>query len=838
MKKVSWKRGLAGALAFLMTASAAGCGKGNEGNNEPGQAGKINKDYVYSYEEFSMPMELDNIDETYCRDGKIYVVGTKWEETATPYLCIFNEDGSDARAVGLAVNKEALLTGNIEDARKDADEPSDGSQDADMDDTENADDIENADGSENAGDTQDAGDADGETDLTEEGAADIDDVYVEEPEDSLNIWYANFFMDSNAFLYGTAELYQDHMNEEGEWEADRTYWLICWDKDGEVQWMKDLGEILNSEESYFNTILCDNEDTLWIFSPEAIVSLDTQGDLINRREFEDWMDGYLYEDRNGNLFVLSWNEEYTKQSMSPVDKNTLAFGKEEDAPVVFSKGYNIMEEGNSYDYVLSNSTSLYTYNMEDEEPVKFMDTIDSDLNSSDLQNISMVDDTHFVAVYSDPTDWNRRVAVFTKVPPEEVKDKVPITLAGMYIDSQMKGRIVEFNKTSDTYRIQLKEYHMYWTEEDYMAGYTRLNNDIISGQMPDILLVDSNMPMDSYIAKGLIADLYPLLKADTELSKEDFLENILDAFSQDGKLYELVPEFQVQTLAGKTSLVGDREGWNMEEFQAFVDSLPEGTQTFREVGRNDILSSIVMVTRDEYIDSASGKCSFDSDEFVRVLEFANQFPEEFDYSVFDEEDYWDNRESDYREDRVVLQSTWMSAYGDFNRMEKGDFGEDVTLVGYPSKSRNGSAIRAGMTFALAAKSGSLEGAWDFVRYYLTDDYQEQMNYNFPIKKSALQKKEQEATERPHWENEDGTIEYYDETYYLNGVEITIDPMTAEEAAEFTQFLEGLTLVGEYDQSMTDIIQEEAAAYFEGQKSAKDVASVIQSRMRIYISESR
>ena len=39
----------------------------------------------------------------------------------------------------------------------------------------------------------------------------------------------------------------------------------------------------------------------------------------------------------------------------------------------------------------------------------------------------------------------------------------------------------------------------------------QLNNDIISGGMPDILVVDSNMSMDSYIAKGLVANVDDLI---------------------------------------------------------------------------------------------------------------------------------------------------------------------------------------------------------------------------------------------------------------------------------------------------------------------------------------
>ena len=38
--------------------------------------------------------------------------------------------------------------------------------------------------------------------------------------------------------------------------------------------------------------------------------------------------------------------------------------------------------------------------------------------------------------------------------------------------------------------------------------------------------------------------------------------------------------------------------------------------------------------------------------------------------------------------------------------------------------------------------------------------------------------------------------------------------------------------------ITNIINEEAAAYFSGQKSAEDVAKIIQSRMQVYLSETK
>ena len=99
-------------------------------------------------------------------------------------------------------------------------------------------------------------------------------------------------------------------------------------------------------------------------------------------------------------------------------------------------------------------------------------------------------------------------------------------MVGNYIDYDLKRKVVEYNKSGDTYRIVVKEYNTYNTSEDYTLGVKQLNNDIISGGMPDILVVDSNMSMDSYIAKGLVANVDDLIAGDEELSKNDYLQNV------------------------------------------------------------------------------------------------------------------------------------------------------------------------------------------------------------------------------------------------------------------------------------------------------------------------
>ena len=52
------------------------------------------------------------------------------------------------------------------------------------------------------------------------------------------------------------------------------------------------------------------------------------------------------------------------------------------------------------------------------------------------------------------------------------------------------------------------------------------------------------------------------------------------------------------------------------------------------------------------------------------------------------------------------------------------------------------------------------------------------------------------------------------------------------------FIKSVKVTGRYDQKVYEIVSEEAGAYFEGQKSAKEVAGIIQNRVSNYIAENR
>lgn len=95
------------------------------------------------------------------------------------------------------------------------------------------------------------------------------------------------------------------------------------------------------------------------------------------------------------------------------------------------------------------------------------------------------------------------------------------------------------------------------TREDALK---RLNTQILAGEGPDVLILD-NMPIDSYIEKGLLADLSPLLN---EMSGENgIFENVKNAFMTDGHIYTVPCELQLPFILGRgkdTAQMKDLEG--------------------------------------------------------------------------------------------------------------------------------------------------------------------------------------------------------------------------------------------------------------------------------------
>jgi ABC-type glycerol-3-phosphate transport system substrate-binding protein len=620
----------------------------------------------------------------------------------------------------------------------------------------------------------------------------------------------------------------------GETEEDYTqsYTLKKYDKDGNEIFSSDLTQLIVTENSsYIQYVTLDGEGNIYLSNGESkIWVLDGQGNQLCTIDVKNYMQGFGTS-KEGKVIAAVYDNE--KMIFQEVDLTNKSLGSVYDNIPVSNGNYNIMK-GINKGCMVSSGNSLYEYDFDTKKSEELLNWIDCDMNCDSISAFAPLEDGRILAITRDYSGENSttELVYLTKKPSSEVKEKTILTLGTMYMGSNVRSEIIKFNKTNEKYRIHVNEYG----NDDYEAGLALLNSDIVSGKAPDI--IDLSMGnIEQYIEKGILEDLYPYLDKDTVIKKDDYVENILKAYDRDGKLYAIQPSFGISTIIGKTSDVGEKMGWTLDDLMKLVQSKPAGTEIFDYASKESVLSNLCTYGMDEFVDWKTGKCSFDSEAFIKILEFANTFKS--DSEIVSDENAPSTPEKIQKGQLLLVNQNIsdMQSYQVYDAM----FGEPITFIGYPTESGTGSAITNGeVLLGISSKSKNKDAAWSFVKMFLTSEYQNGTNiWNFPIMKSALQAKFDAAMTPEYTQDESGNqVKQIKTSWGYNDFNVDIYEATQEQVDAVMKLINSVDSVFQYDNNMYTIISEETAPYFAGQKNAKEVADVIQSRIQIYVNENR
>lgn len=559
----------------------------------------------------------------------------------------------------------------------------------------------------------------------------------------------------------------------------------------------------------------------------AVLKWDSEGKLVENQKIDPVQVGInnlsqMILQKDGSLVATYYNNDWSKLYISKPDFASGNKGEKVELPIDFL-AYQFYP-GETSDLLISNTKGLYTYNLGDLEPSIFMDFANSDFAGLDFQSLAFINDKEFVATYPD-TDWETyKLSKFTYVDSTEVTDKINIVLGCEYLNSNLSKQIANFNKTNDTYRIVIKNYDSYNTMEDYSLGNIQLHNDIISGNMPDILLINSTLDIDYLANKGLLADVGELIENDKELANIEYLENVFNAFSVNDTLYTVVPSFSVSTMIARKDMVNSRTSWTMPEFLEYMNTLPDDITPFGfPILQDTMIYYLMEYCVDDFLDLNIGTCRFDSPEFIAWLEFAKTFPAELSESFWNNYD-WDAQERIFRDKKAVLSYCFIWEMGELLYDIHGTLGSEASFIGFPGLKGNSSVIISDCDgFLLSSKSEHREGAWSFVRYFLTEEYQtgDQIE-GLPVMKKVFEEQLTQATEKP----------------YRVDAETTLEPFSQKEINEIRDFIYSLEKRTYNDANVLQIVTEEAYSFFAGAKSAKEAAEIIQNRVQLYLDESR
>lgn len=197
-------------------------------------------------------------------------------------------------------------------------------------------------------------------------------------------------------------------------------------------------------------------------------------------------------------------------------------------------------------------------------------------------------------------------------------------------------------------------------------------------------------------------------------------------------------------------------------------------------------------------------------------------------------------------DKILLMQNSISSVQEF-QMLTGLFGEKVAFVGYPNSERKGNLVQPnGGCMGLSSKSENKDGAWEFMKTMISEEYQDSLirehgNWGFPIRKETLEKQFEKDMTPEYYEDENGEkVEQAKTTWGWDDFEMEIMAATQEEIDAVKALIASAekTSSNVNDEQLTNIITEESEPFFKGQKTAADTAAIIQNRIQIYVNENR
>lgn len=638
----------------------------------------------------------------------------------------------------------------------------------------------------------------------------------------------------------------------------------------------------NGNSFYVSSFFVDNSGNVYLSDWQSVYIYDQDG---NKKTTVDLGEngGDLCELKAGVVGVSYYKNDEAKpeESGRVFQEIDPATGKlTGDTVKLPDVAYSFFPGDDVYDIYYDYNGNIYGYKFDTDTKDKVIDWIECDINSNNINSYSILPDGRVIAFESSYDDQaqknNMQLIVMTRVDAASVVNKTVLTFACMYLDWNMRDAIVKFNRASNTHRIVVRDYSEYNTDDDYNAGIQKLNTEMLSGKLPDMIDINTyNMPVEQYAAKGFLTDLYELIDADADLSREDFVQPVLKALeSADGKLYQLPRTFAVSTAIALDKVAGDYDTWNLASVKDAMTKLQDGASVF-DVYRTktDILQTCISRNIDAFVDWENGSAHFDSDEFKALLEFANQFPETYDWeNATDEEN--DSAQNRMNSGKQLMTDMYVSSFEDMLYQLTG-YNGGVKFVGYPSEDGTSNhTFQIDGSIAISSTCADKTAAWNFMKQFLTEDYQSGSNvWNFPINQKAFDQKMKDAMTEEYQTDENGNV-VKDEngnpiripkmTYYTtdagggvafaattetaastvviggSGVNedgsISIYAMTQEQADQILDLINATTAVYGYDESILNIISDEAAAYFAGEKSLDDTANMIQSRVNLYVAE--
>jgi hypothetical protein len=348
------------------------------------------------------------------------------------------------------------------------------------------------------------------------------------------------------------------------------------------------------------------------------------------------------------------------------------------------------------------------------------------------------------------------------------------------VDDYVQRVVTQFNFEHPNTMISLKEY----TDEELKLALT-------TGDIPDLILFDNLQNWDtvdlSMLEKQMVLeDLATYF--DTGLSSDDILPNLLSCLRQDDSIYAMPYGYQFRTIYCNAKY-GSTKNWTLSEMIQVAAALPDDVMV-EETTQSDFLMQVMQWCLPEFVDERADTCDFENQLFYDLLSVCkNHMPAEYSESGSNPE-YLCN---------YAFSMFGFSALCDVVESK----GDAAVFSGFPSA--NGGQFAFSPRIAVTTSNQDKQASWDFVCELICSN-------GITVYESIL------------------ASDFESDMTQLEG------DYSQDVIASVSEMILNASTASDYDSLIPQIVVEESAAYFSGDKTAEEVAKLIQNRVMIYLSE--
>jgi len=365
-----------------------------------------------------------------------------------------------------------------------------------------------------------------------------------------------------------------------------------------------------------------------------------------------------------------------------------------------------------------------------------------------------------------------------------------------------------------------------------------LNTDILAGKGPDVLILDA-MPLQSYIEKGILADISDVVNA---VEQEDgIFSNIKEGSMQDGKIYAMPARFLLSVAEGDKETV--KSGGSLEALAKRARQLKDqdkkatitpskGTMTLlRDFYYAD---SATWVNEENLLDGEAVKAYLKA---AKDLYDVDSHSKEKDYINASKGDgTFEGTKSGTNNSSGLISNESRMAFGSLADMF--DFQSMVstwaqTKAGYCLL--NHEKVKSYIPYLLAGvtEGGNVDIAKKFVKELLGKKCENDAFNGFPVNRAAYQKLCEKKMDDPAVK-EGMSISFGAENGKKYGFDFV--NLTQEQVDSLTGWIESLEKPALTDRVIQEIVLGQGDKYLLGEQGLDETVEAVLKKVNLYLAE--